>query len=335
MNFDFSVVTGETVAAYLTEYAKNCEVIKYAYLLHGEQKTVNPPSYFLRFPEKPGCRIIALPAFVDGEFAVSGIKWIASYPQNRAKGFPRASAVLILNDYETGYPLVCMESSIISAVRTAASAVLAADYMTGGEKRCARLGFVGNGLIAKYIYKHFMGCDWQINTVCLYDSAQAESDKFAGHLERDKHSEITVCDDSASLLAQSDIIVLATDSLGPHITDPTVLQHNPIILNISLRDLTPEVIISCRNITDDVDHAVREGTSLQLAEDLAGNRNFLDGTLYELMTDQIKQASDKPFVFSPFGLGMLDLALGKYVYDLSRQDEKRIVVENFFFETER
>jgi len=33
------------------------------------------------------------------------LKWIASYPGNVQRGFPRASAVLVLNDYENGYPL--------------------------------------------------------------------------------------------------------------------------------------------------------------------------------------------------------------------------------------
>ena len=64
-------------------------------------------------------------------------------PRQRAAGLPRASAVLILNDPGTGYPFACLESSIISATRTAASAAVAADWLCAsrdGRGRPARPG---------------------------------------------------------------------------------------------------------------------------------------------------------------------------------------------------
>ncbi|WP_348775269.1 hypothetical protein [Solwaraspora sp. WMMD937] len=64
--------------------------------------------------------------------------------------------MLVLNDYETGYPIACLESSIISATRTAASAASAALRLSaarGGVPR--RVGFVGTGLIA--VHPHLPG----------------------------------------------------------------------------------------------------------------------------------------------------------------------------------
>lgn len=54
---------------------------------------------------RPGARIIALPASIGGETQVDGLKWISSFPENIHTGIPRASAVVVLNDRDTGYPI--------------------------------------------------------------------------------------------------------------------------------------------------------------------------------------------------------------------------------------
>ena len=130
MHFELSIINGKTVFDVIRAHRADCiDVVRDAYLAHARGQTVNPDSYFLRFPDKPDCRIIALPAFLGNGFGVAGLKWIASYPGNVRRGFPRASAVLVLNDYETGYPFAILESSIISAARTAEAAVRAAEMI--------------------------------------------------------------------------------------------------------------------------------------------------------------------------------------------------------------
>ena len=117
----FAVISGAQVQHALQGREKQIvELVEAAYRLHGAGDSVNPPSYFLRFPDRPSSRIIALPASIGGQVRVDGLKWISSFPENVAAGIPRASAVLILNDHDTGYPFACLESSIISATRTAA-----------------------------------------------------------------------------------------------------------------------------------------------------------------------------------------------------------------------
>ncbi|MFD1052433.1 2,3-diaminopropionate biosynthesis protein SbnB, partial [Kibdelosporangium lantanae] len=105
-----------------TSRAEIFDRVRDTYLAHHRGDTINPDSYFLRFPEKPNARIIALPALLRGTPGVAGIKWISSFPDNVTRNVPRASAALLLNDFETGYPFACLEAAQISAARTAASA---------------------------------------------------------------------------------------------------------------------------------------------------------------------------------------------------------------------
>src|SRR5207249_9643175 len=143
MHFELSIINGKTVFDIIRAHRDECiGIVREAYLAHDHGQSVNPDSYFLRFPGKPDCRIIALPAFLGNGFGVAGLKWIASYPGNVRRGFPRASAVLVLNNYETGYPFAILDSSIISAARTAASAVLAAEWLGGRTRRVQSVGIV-------------------------------------------------------------------------------------------------------------------------------------------------------------------------------------------------
>src|SRR2546426_8070759 len=134
-NFELSIIKGKTVFDLVRAHRADCiQVIQDAYLAHAEGKSVNPDSYFLKFPDKPSARIIALPAYLGKSFDVAGIKWIASYPDNIHRGFPRASAAPVLNNYQTRYPFALLESSIISPAPTAPSAGLAAGRLTGKNR---------------------------------------------------------------------------------------------------------------------------------------------------------------------------------------------------------
>lgn len=333
----FSIISGVQIYRVLSGREKQIvETIAQIYLAHGAGSTVNPPSYFLRFPDRPQSRIIALPASLGGDDAVDGIKWISSFPGNIRSGLPRASAVLILNDPATGYPYACLESSIISATRTAASAALAADRLSRGRTRPVRVGFFGTGLIARYIHRFLAGTGWAFDEVGVFDTSAEYGRRFVEYLTgAGESSRVTVHGTPEELIRAADMVVFATTAAVPHVTDPSWFEHNPLVLHVSLRDLSPEVILASTNIVDDVDHCLKANTSVHLAEQRTGGREFLSGTLPEVMTGALAVDHGRPVVFSPFGLGVLDLALGRHVHNELRRAGELAHVDDFFYDLRR
>jgi 2,3-diaminopropionate biosynthesis protein SbnB len=333
----FAVVPGAQVQSALHGREKEIvELVEATYRLHGAGDSVNPPSYFLRFPDRPSARIIALPASIGGDVRVDGIKWISSFPDNVSAGIPRASAVLILNDHDTGYPFACMEASVISASRTAASAASAADWLSRGRSRPTRVGFFGVGLIARYIHSYLAATGWSFDEIGVHDLSADSAGGFRSYLEQSGTSaRVTVHDTAEQLIRSSDLVVFATIAGEPHVSDVSWFDHNPLVLHVSLRDLAPEVLLASTNVVDDVEHCLKANTSPHLAEQLTGNRDFLLGTLADVMAGRVTVPADRPVVFSPFGLGVLDLAVGKAVYDEVAAAGELQVVEDFFTELRR
>ncbi|MEW2624667.1 2,3-diaminopropionate biosynthesis protein SbnB [Streptomyces sp. NPDC048106] len=334
----FAVVSGEQVQRALAGRERELvALVEATYRLHGAGESVNPPSYFLRFPDRPSSRIIALPASIGGPVGVDGLKWISSFPDNVRSGLPRASAVLILNDPETGYPFACLESSVISATRTAASAALAADWLSRGRSvRPARVGFFGTGLIARYIHTFLTGTGWEFDAVGVHDVSAESAEGFRGYLRQSgAGGQVTVHGSAEELVRASDLVVFATVAGKPHVTDPAWFSHNPLVLHVSLRDLAPEVLLGAANFVDDVEHCLKADTSPHLVEQLTGDRGFLDGTLNDVLLGRATPPADRPVIFSPFGLGVLDLAVGKYVYDEVCRAGSLRLIDDFFHDLRR
>ncbi len=333
----FAVISGTQVHnALLGRERELVDLVEATYRLHGAGHSVNPPSYFLRFPDRPTSRIIALPASIGGAAPVDGLKWISSFPENVTAGIPRASAVLILNDHETGYPFACLESSIISATRTAASAALAAARLSEGRPRPTRVGFFGVGLIARFIHTFLTGTGWSFDEIGVHDVSGDSAAGFRGYLEQSGVAgRITVHDKPEDLVRSSDLVVFATVAGSPHVGDRSWFDHDPVVLHVSLRDLTPEILLTSTNVVDDVDHCLKANTSPHLAEQLTGNRDFLLGTLDDVIEGRVDVPADRPVVFSPFGLGVLDLAVGRYVYDEVARAGELHVIDDFFHELRR
>lgn len=325
----FTIISGPEAARQIEGARPDCvEAIRTGYLIHDAGQDALPHSAFLRFAHRPADRVIALPAYVGAGVDRAGIKWISSFPGNTADGLNRASAALLLNDATTGYAFACLEASVISASRTAASAVLGAEALIGG-RTARRIGFIGTGLIADHVRLFFRDLDWRVDGYRLFDLNPAHAERFAAALTAGGATDVVVSDSPDKLFADCDVVVLATVAGTPHLHDPALLAHNPVVLHLSLRDLSPEIVLAAQNFTDDVDHAVRERTSLHLTEQRTGNRDFVTGTIGDLLAGRTHRDASRPAIFAPFGLGVLDIVLGDWVYQRAVAAGAGVVIPDF------
>ena len=142
-------------------------------------------------------------------------------------------------------------------------------------------------------------------------------------------------DDAEQLIRSSDLVVFATIAGTPHITTRRGSRTTRWCCTCRCATWRPEILLGATNIVDDVEHCLKADTSPHLAEQLTGNRDFVDGTLDDVLTGRVTLPADRPVVFSPFGLGVLDLAVGKHVYDEVAAAGELHVVDDFFHELRR
>jgi N-[(2S)-2-amino-2-carboxyethyl]-L-glutamate dehydrogenase len=136
---------------------------------------------------------------------------------------------------------------------------------------------------------------------------------------------------SIGQVLECDAIVLATTAAAPYPPAETRLRPGQLVLNISLRDVAPELLLAADNVVDDVDHCLKAGTSPHLAEQLSGGREFVTGTLGGVLAGDVRLGPERerPVIFSPFGLGVLDLGVGSYVLAQALRRDTAMAVPGF------
>lgn len=302
-------------------------LVEKAYLDAAEGRASNPDSYFLRFADNEHNRIIALPAVLDDEQPIAGLKWVSSFPANTARGLDRASALIVLNDRATGYPLACLEGSLISAARTAASAVIGARYLHPQPGHCENFGVIGCGPIAWRVIRLLKQSGWQLDSITLSDL----DPQRAEHLQqrclklglRARTAAVQSC------IRESDLMLFATSAVRPGIDQPEWFAHAPTVLHLSLRDLAPAIVLAAQNLADDVSHCLKAATSLELARNQVGHQDFIAGGIADALLGRIVPDRQRTRIFSPFGMGVLDLAVARAVYQ-DRAGHEGMVLDDFF-----
>ncbi len=327
------LLTGDEIHELLRDREKEIlETVKLAYMACDRGNAVMPANSYLRFPGKEKERIIAKIAYLGEGFEVAGIKWISSFPENIARNIERASAALILNSVETGRPTAVLEGSIISAKRTAASAALAATCLWQ-QQEVSSVGLVGCGLINFETLRFLVFCFPGISQATLYDLSRDRASQFRARVSRSWPAmKIRISGSFEDTADQSQILSLATTAVTPHVRSLQRGDDKRVILHLSVRDLAPQIILDADNVVDDVDQACSNETSLHLAERKVGHRGFIRCTLGEILngSEPAYAENSRTTIFTPFGLGALDVGVGELVRSLALREGAGQEIRGFF-----
>ena len=140
-------------------------------------------------------------------------KWQSGCSTNGARGLPYITGLLILNDIETGQPLAIMDSTWITAQRTAAATAVAARHFASPDSRV--LAMLGCGLQGRTHVVALRQLFPKLAGVRAFDLVPANAERYAAEIERTHGIQVTCCPDAASALDGADIVV-TSGPIEPH-----------------------------------------------------------------------------------------------------------------------
>lgn len=289
--------------------------------LHARGDIVQPLKPYLRVNEATGHiadRIIAMPAYVGGDVAISGLKWIGSKhdnPHQRQK--ERASALIILNDPQSNYPIAVMEGSIISGMRTAAVTVIGARYLA--KEGFRSVSVIGCGVIARMQLISLLEQFDSIQTIHLFDlntgAARALADELHSLFDQ---VELHVSESAEQAVRQAEVLVTATVASAPHIPYAW-LSKGTFVSNISIMDLHKDVFIRAdKVVVDDWEQSNREKKIInQLVLEGQFSREQLHAELGEIVIGARpgREHEDEIIVLNPMGMAIEDISSAAEMYN--------------------
>lgn len=174
---------------------------------HGALITFPNESPFPTMP-KPTAdrRLMAMPAYLGGDFQTCGVKWYGSNIANREKGLPRSILMMTLSDVDTGAPLAYMSANLLSAYRTGAIPGVGARHLA--RKDAKVIGLLGPGVMGKTSVAAFMAARPEINAIKVKGRGQKSLDDFIGWVKETypQIARIEVVDTIEKLVRDSDIV---------------------------------------------------------------------------------------------------------------------------------
>src|SRR2546421_5689971 len=115
------------------------EAVRDAFVAYARGEWTMPPKVYV--PAYPAGDFRAMPALGSGHAL---LKWVTSFPGNPAKGIPTVMGVVLVSSAEDGRLLAMLDAGAVTAVRTGAAAVLAAETLGRADAETAAV--IGAGV---------------------------------------------------------------------------------------------------------------------------------------------------------------------------------------------
>ncbi len=293
------------------------QIIENAFLEYSKGNTIFPDKISVIFDAETQDRINCLPAAMLND-KVYGVKWVSVFPQNPHKfDKPNLSAVSILSELTTGFPIAFMSTTMCSNIRTASVGAVAAKYLA--KKNSHSIGFIGAGEQAK---SHFLAMKAMYPSldICYVASRTHESElKFIEQMKR-FHPDVNYisCNsDFKKASVNSDIIVTAISG-QEKILKAEWISDGAFYCHVAGLEDDFSVAKKADKIVCDKWETVKHRTQTisQMYQQGLLTDNEIYGDLYEIINGQKKgRVSDSEFIyFNSVGLSFLDTALAYWMY---------------------
>lgn len=300
----------------------------------GEKVTI-PDKVVLRFgqgkqSEYTEGRINAMPGRIHADgLDFAGIKWIGSGVHNYELGYPRANALVILNDPYTKLPVCIADGTAVSATRTGAAGGVAVEQLS--RKNSAVLTLCGAGVQGRTQLKAAILTRPGLKQVYVYDKFVENARRYVGEMSALYPAIAFSAVDEAQLgtcVGKSDIVITASTADRPFIKGEWV-SRGTLLVNISGDEMERSCVLMADKTVVDFWASVKHRNSSSIAR---MSNDPHDKYLDFVPTAEIGEVlnGDKPgrenddeiIYYNPVGAGVLDLIIVHRCYERALREGK-------------
>jgi alanine dehydrogenase len=145
------------------------EAVRDAFVAYARGEWTMPPKVYV--PAYPEGDFRAMPALGAGHAL---LKWVTSFPGNPAQGLPTVTGLVLLSDATNGMPKAVLDAGAVTALRTGAAAVLAAETLGRADAETAAV--IGAGVNGEAAARTFVARGRRVQ---LWDIDRARTESVA------------------------------------------------------------------------------------------------------------------------------------------------------------